>query len=111
MKIFLFLFSLITSLKERKKKLLTKPHPSLLSISRSSPQLESLKRQLLLTDQMMAQTARTQFQYETLKAQRERLIIQINAMNRMFEIQNEITIQKSKTASDTYKALNDYIKS
>ena len=82
MRVFIFLLSLISSFKERRGKLKTKPNPSLLSIPTTKQRLETLRKQLLLTENKMSQTPNTQIQYKRLKEESERLKIQIHTMQR-----------------------------
>jgi len=66
-------------------------------------------QQMQNNDFQNAQTIATQMQSDNQKQQMERWKIAENTQTKIFEMQQEVTVQKAQTQDKAYKKWNDYI--
>jgi hypothetical protein len=67
--------------------------------------------QMAVADQLQAQTKQTEMMSDTLKHQAERWKILRETQTKIFEIQNEVTINQAKTQDKMFNKWSDYIRS
>ncbi len=66
--------------------------------------------QMALSDQMQAQTIQTQMMADTQKQQAERWKILRETQTKIFEIQQDVTVNQAKTQDKMFNKWSDYIK-
>ncbi len=67
--------------------------------------------QMFMSDYQQAQTIQTQIGADTQKQQMERWKILQDTQTKIFEIQQEVTVNKAKTQDKMFNKWDDYIRS
>ena len=67
--------------------------------------------QMILSDRQQAQTIQTQMMADTQKQQAERWKIMRETQTKIFEIQQDVTVNQAKTQDKMYGKWSEYIKS
>ena len=66
--------------------------------------------QMVLSDQQQAQTIQTQMMADTQKQQAERWKILRETQTKIFEIQQDVTVNQAKTQDKMFNKWSDYIR-
>ena len=71
---------------------------------------QASQMQMFMTDQQQAQTVYTQIAADAQKQRMERFKIMADLQTKIFEITQDITVNKAKTADKAYQQMDGYIK-
>ena len=72
---------------------------------------QAAQQQMFATDQQQAQTIGTQIQADAQKQQAERQKIQADLQTKIFEITQDVTLNKQKTADKAAQSFDGYMRS
>ena len=72
---------------------------------------QASQMQMFMTDQQQAQTVYTQIAADAQKQRMERFKIMADLQTKIFEITQDITVNKAKTADKSFQAMDAYVKS